>query len=73
MASSAPVSIPAVSPRAAAATSGEPPAGPGTEGGERAPFRVLLVDDDPATLMAMKHHLVRMRGPVQYQGAQTES
>ncbi len=35
----------------------------------RSLYRILLVDDDPATLMAMKHHLVRMRGPVQYQGA----
>jgi hypothetical protein len=55
---------------------------PGAEGGEegpglslsslqthRTPYRILLVDDDPATLMAMKHHLVRMRGPVAYQGA----
>lgn len=36
---------------------------------QRTPYRILLVDDDPATLMAMKHHLVRMRGPVAYQGA----
>lgn len=33
------------------------------------PYRVLLVDDDPATLMAMKQHLVRMRGRVKYEGA----
>jgi hypothetical protein len=35
----------------------------------RSDYRILLVDDDPATLMAMKRHLLRMRGPVQYQGA----
>lgn len=31
-------------------------------------FRVLLVDDDPATLMAMKHHLARVKAPV-YEGS----
>jgi hypothetical protein len=40
-----------------------------TFSGERTAYRILLVDDDPATLMAMKRHLLRMRGPVQYQGA----
>jgi hypothetical protein len=35
----------------------------------RSDYSILLVDDDPATLMAMKRHLLRMRGPVQYQGA----
>jgi|APGre2960657444_1045066.scaffolds.fasta_scaffold49856_2 hypothetical protein len=39
-------------------------------GADRPSYRVLLVDDDAATLKAMKHHLVRMRGPVQYQGVQ---
>jgi hypothetical protein len=43
--------------------------GAATFSGERTPYRILLVDDDPATLMAMKRHLLRMRGPVQYQGA----
>jgi hypothetical protein len=43
----------------------------GTFSGVRSDYRILLVDDDPATLMAMKRHLLRMRGPVQYQGAAT--
>ena len=34
----------------------------------RTDYRILLVDDDAATLMAMKRHLIRMRGPVRYQG-----
>ena len=34
----------------------------------RSDYRILLVDDDAATLMAMKRHLIRMRGPVRYQG-----
>ena len=50
----------------------------GAAGGEAASeglssYRVLLVDDDPATLMAMKHHLVRMRGLVKYEGASAVS
>lgn len=40
-----------------------------TLGVARSDYRILLVDDDAATLMAMKRHLIRMRGPVQYQGA----
>lgn len=38
------------------------------EEAKRPRYRILLVDDDPATLMAMKRHLLRMRGPVAYQG-----
>ena len=34
----------------------------------RSDYRILRVDDDAATLMAMKRHLIRMRGPVRYQG-----
>ena len=38
----------------------------------RSDYRILLVDDDAATLMAMKRHLIRMRGPVRYQGTARE-
>jgi hypothetical protein len=59
-----------------AAAGGEAPrmdagvaAGLGEAGPPPSSYRVLLVDDDPATLMAMKHHLVRMGGKVKYEGA----
>lgn len=62
---SVPVSIPG-----APVDGDHPLPGPTAPSAEARPhYRILLVDDDPATLMAMKHHLVRMRGPVQYQGA----
>jgi hypothetical protein len=36
-------------------------------------YRILLVDDDAATLMAMKQHLLRMKGGVKYQVTTVES
>lgn len=71
-----------LSPRSPARASAWPVPVPETRGGSahgaqdaaaalgipRTDYRILLVDDDAATLMAMKRHLIRMRGPVRYQG-----